>query len=100
VLSNLATNGRGATVECGVGDGMRTNRELNGRIASSLHSPPPNMGGWLAGSFSRQGVSGRQIKLRLASGRLRAIHRGVYLVGAVAPQWAKEQATLGSREEP
>lgn len=40
------------------------------------------------------GISAAQIKLRLASGRLWEIHRGVYLVGTVAPTLAHEQAAL------
>jgi very-short-patch-repair endonuclease len=41
------------------------------------------------------GLTGRQIKLRLQSGRLHEIHRGVYLVGhTVAPPLAIEQAAL------
>lgn len=40
------------------------------------------------------GVSRHQIALRLADERLRELHRGVYLVGAVAPEHAHEQAAL------
>lgn len=40
------------------------------------------------------GISSEQIQWRLADGRLVAPHRGVYLVGAVAPEWAYPQAAL------
>jgi very-short-patch-repair endonuclease len=40
------------------------------------------------------GVTASQIDWRLKTGRLREIHRGVYLVGAVAPPLAYEQAAL------
>jgi very-short-patch-repair endonuclease len=41
------------------------------------------------------GISARQIRLRLASGRLHQIHRGVYLVGhIVRPPLAAEQGAL------
>jgi len=46
------------------------------------------------------GVSAEQIKRRLQAGRLTALHKGVYLVGAVAPTHANEMAALlcyGSR---
>jgi very-short-patch-repair endonuclease len=41
-----------------------------------------------------EGVSGRQIKLRLISGRLVELHRGVYLVGAVPGAHSHEMAAL------
>jgi len=40
------------------------------------------------------GLSRAQIERRLADGRLLALHRGVYLVGAVAPEHACSQAGL------
>ena len=40
------------------------------------------------------GVTGRQIKRRLASCRLTELHRGVYLAGTVAPPHAHEMAAL------
>jgi very-short-patch-repair endonuclease len=41
------------------------------------------------------GVTGRQIKLRLRSGRLHEVHRGVYLVGhTVPPAYAPEMSAL------
>lgn len=41
------------------------------------------------------GITARQIRLRLASGRLHEVHRGVYLVGhTVLPPLALEQAAL------
>jgi predicted transcriptional regulator of viral defense system len=41
------------------------------------------------------GITARQIVLRLGSGRLHQIHRGVYLVGhAAGPPLASEQAAL------
>lgn len=40
------------------------------------------------------GVTSAQIRSRLASNRLFELHRGVYLVGAVAPELAPEQAAL------
>jgi len=41
------------------------------------------------------GVTAQQIRVRLRSGRLHEIHRGVYLVGhAVPPPLAVEQAAL------
>ena len=40
------------------------------------------------------GVSRRQIDRRLADGRLRALHRGVYLVGAVPSEFAYSKAAL------
>ncbi|MFL5892400.1 MAG: type IV toxin-antitoxin system AbiEi family antitoxin domain-containing protein [Solirubrobacterales bacterium] len=41
------------------------------------------------------GITARQIRLRLTSGRLHEIHRGVYLVGhTVRPPLATEQAAL------
>jgi len=40
------------------------------------------------------GISPQQIQWRLRDGRLVALHRGVYLVGAVAPEWAYSQAGL------
>jgi very-short-patch-repair endonuclease len=42
----------------------------------------------------RAGVSRRQIDRRLADGRLRALHRGVYLVGAVPSEFAYSKAAL------
>lgn len=41
-----------------------------------------------------RGVSRHEIATRLADGRLRELHRGVYLVGPVAPLYAMEQAAL------
>jgi very-short-patch-repair endonuclease len=40
------------------------------------------------------GVTTGEIRTRLTWGRLIELHRGVYLVGAVAPQFAYEQAAL------
>jgi very-short-patch-repair endonuclease len=40
------------------------------------------------------GLTSMQIRTRISDGRLMAIHRGVYLVGAVAPEWAYAQAAL------
>jgi hypothetical protein len=40
------------------------------------------------------GVSRRQIGRRLADGRLKALHHGVYLVGAVPSEFAYPQAAL------
>jgi len=40
------------------------------------------------------GLSPMKIRTRLVDGRLVAIHRGVYLVGAVPPEWAYPQAAL------
>ena len=40
------------------------------------------------------GLTDDQVKLRLAAGRLTEVHRGVYLVGAVAPGHAHEMAAL------
>ncbi len=40
------------------------------------------------------GVSRRQIDRRLSDGRLRALHRGVYLVGAVPSEFAYSKAAL------
>jgi very-short-patch-repair endonuclease len=42
----------------------------------------------------RAGLTPTQIRRRLGDGRLVALHRGVYLVGAVAPEWAYSQAGL------
>lgn len=42
----------------------------------------------------RAGVSKHQIELRLGDGRLKALHHGVYLVGAVPPEFAYPQAAL------
>ncbi|HEX2128190.1 MAG TPA: type IV toxin-antitoxin system AbiEi family antitoxin domain-containing protein [Solirubrobacterales bacterium] len=42
-----------------------------------------------------RGVTGRQIKWRLANGRLHEIHRGVYLVGhEIPPRYAMESAAI------
>jgi very-short-patch-repair endonuclease len=51
------------------------------------------------GVVSRQqllalGMSSRMVARWRRQGRLRLIHRGVYLVGAVLPLWASEQAAL------
>lgn len=40
------------------------------------------------------GVTRHEIATRLADGRLREVYRGVYLVGAIAPLYAREQAAL------
>lgn len=40
------------------------------------------------------GLSAMQIRTRIGDGRLTVIHRGVYLVGAVPPEWAYPQAAL------
>lgn len=40
------------------------------------------------------GLSAMQIRLRMRDGRLHALHRGVYLAGAVAPDLAPAQAAL------
>jgi hypothetical protein len=51
------------------------------------------------GVVSRQqllalGLSSRMVARWRRQGRLRRIHRGIYLVGAVLPLWAAEQAAL------
>lgn len=46
------------------------------------------------GQLLHAGLSPTQIRRRLGDGRLVALHRGVYLVGAVAPEWAYSQAGL------
>ena len=40
------------------------------------------------------GLTAAHIRRRLADGRITSLHRGVYLVGAVAPEWAYPQAAL------
>lgn len=40
------------------------------------------------------GVSAAAIGRRLKSGRLRAVHRGIYTVGPIVPEWAAEMAAV------
>jgi very-short-patch-repair endonuclease len=40
------------------------------------------------------GLTPRAVQGRVASGRLRLLHRGVYLVGVLAPPWARELAAV------
>ena len=46
------------------------------------------------GQLLEAGLTPMQIRTRLGDGRLMAIHRGVYLVGAVPTEWAYPQAAL------
>lgn len=46
------------------------------------------------GQLIRAGLTPMEIRTRHGDGRLVALHRGVYLVGAVPPEWAYPQAAL------
>jgi Transcriptional regulator, AbiEi antitoxin len=70
----------------GVVDALGVWRQ-GGRLASRQH-----------GVITREqlglGASPEQVQRRLRAGRLRRLHRGVYLVGAVAPERAFEHAAV------
>src|SRR4051812_28832084 len=86
---------RGKSIECGFDNVMRcqpSTRSVDRLIAALAERQDGVVARW---QLLQAGLTARQIELRLESGRLHEIHRGIYLVGhKVPPPLAVEQAAL------
>lgn len=72
--------------------GKSLSRSVDGLIAALAARQHGVVARW---QLLRGGITGRQIDVRMQSGRLHQLHRGVYLVGHnVPPQLAVEQVAL------